>query len=779
MKTKLYQTIFVTTILLLMTTVSVFSQQITLKGKIVDEKTDELLEFVVLRLLKPDSSFVRGSNSDQNGEFVLSNIESGDYLLSASLIGYRNSIIKLNNLSVSVDLDKIFIQQEEQLLNEVVIQASSRIDKIDRQIILPTSIQIKSSNSGYELLNNLMIPGLRVDPIQNSIAAVGGGDVQLRINNVLASTTQVKALRPSNVLRVEYIDDPGVRYGSENVSAVINFIVKQKESGVSITADFQNAPFVGFANDLFSIRANHKKSEFGFNYYMNWRDYQKRYSDSEEKYVFPSTEIERNMKGIEQPFGYLNHSIEASYNLTEPDKYVFNAVFKDYISKSPNNDFAYNINYNDPNIPVAKSFLHAVMKTNSPSLDLYYQLQMPEKQNITFNAVGALINSNYERSYFEYQDKETGPEFAYTTDGKKYSFIGEGLYEKEFKPFKLTSGLRYLQGYTENIYTGSTDAITKLHNSNLYVYGQLQGKLQKVNYLIGIGLSRSSFSETTNNYVFYTFRPVVSLSYSFLNTSFLRYRFSVTPLLPSLSALSNVRQDLEDFRVSVGNPALNPYRLYRNSIYYQFKKKLFTGTLTETYDHYQNPVMEDIFREDINGKSTFIYTYNNQKKYQRLGTILSLSMDPIKDILSFMIEGGVNQYFSDGNNYYHKYTNWYIGCGLQTYYKDWIFYTSVNTRENSLFGETVDMGEALNNIGLFYQIKNCRLGLSVLYPYSDGWKAGRELLSNLNYSKSWTHIKENGRMLLLNFEWSVDYGKKHQSGKKTMNNSDTDSGIVK
>jgi len=238
MNVKIPQIIFLTVILLL-ETLPLFSQQITLKGKIVDAKTNEFLEFASVSLLKPDSVFVNGSQSDAKGEFVLSDIASGDYLLSISFLGYRNSIIKLDNLSTSIDLDKIYLQQDAQLLGEVVVQGSGRINKVDRQIILPSPVQIKSSNSGFELLNALMIPGLRVDPIQNAITAVGGGNVQVRINDVVASTTQIKALRPASVLRVEYIDDPGVRYGDENVSAVINFIVKQMESGASIIQTFK------------------------------------------------------------------------------------------------------------------------------------------------------------------------------------------------------------------------------------------------------------------------------------------------------------------------------------------------------------------------------------------------------------------------------------------------------------------------------------------------------------------------------------------------------------
>jgi hypothetical protein len=228
-----------------------------------------------------------------------------------------------------------------------------------------------------------------------------------------------------------------------------------------------------------------------------------------------------------------------------------------------------------------------------------------------------------------------------------------------------------------------------------------------------------------------------------------------------------------------GNPNLKPYRRYQNSLLYRYSHNLFSGTFTGTYDYYRNPIMEDVFREDAPEGSTFVYTRNNQKSFRRSGAVVYLSFGPVKDIVSVMVEGGVNRYFSEGNHYSHRYTNWYIGAGVQASWRNWIFFTGVNTRENSFYGETISMGEALNNIGLYYTVKNCRLGLSMLYPYSDAWKAGSENISALAYSRSWTYIRENGRMLMLNLSWAVNYGKKHQPGKKTLNNSDMDSGIVK
>jgi hypothetical protein len=757
------------------------AQNISIKGIITDTKTNNGLEAANIVLQTIDSIYVSGCISDSLGRFTLSKIAPDNYLLIVSYLGYGNSQIKLDNLTMSLDLGKIYLEETSSELREVVVQAKNVINKVDRQIILPRLNQLKASNSGYELLNNLMIAGLKVDPIQNLVSTLGGGAVQIRINNIKASATQVKSLRPSSVLRVEYFDDPGVRYANEGVSSILNFVVKQLESGVSIGIDLQNAPFTGFGNDGISFRANHGKSVFGFDYNLNYRDYRNRYSDGEEQYAFDGYRIERQLTGKGRRFGYNDHAFELSYNLTEPDKYVFNAILRDNLSTSPNNDFYYDVKYSVPSDkPSVSSDLQAYAKSNLPSLDLYYQRQLPNKQSITLNAVGTIIESDYKRSYSETEVLTANPStvYAYETDGRKQSFIGEGLYDKEFNSLKWTTGLKYSQSYTENVYTGSTDATTKLHQSGLYAYMQIQGKLNKINYLVGVGVTRSEFSQAADGYTFYTIQPNLSLSHLLSESSTLRYQFSITPLLPSLSILSGVRQDLDDFRIRTGNSALQPYRRYRNRLVYQYQKKLFSSEISGVFNHYDNPIMESIRRDDGNNP-LIIYTSENQPRFQSLGIVSSIRFGPFKDIVSVFFQGGANRYISKGNSYLHCFTNFYGGVGVQAFYKNWIFYTSVNSREQSLFGETVTISEASNNIGLFYTIRNCRIGLTMLYPYSKGYSEGSETLSDIAYTKSMTYIRENAQMLLLNFAWSVDYGKKHKAGSKRINNSDSDSGIMK
>ena len=54
-----------------------------------------------------------------------------------------------------------------------------------------------------------------------------GGSIELRINGVKAEIQEVKALLPADVLKIEYHDNPGLRYG--NVAAVIDIILRKEE----------------------------------------------------------------------------------------------------------------------------------------------------------------------------------------------------------------------------------------------------------------------------------------------------------------------------------------------------------------------------------------------------------------------------------------------------------------------------------------------------------------------------------------------------------------------
>lgn len=749
-------------------------------GRLLDEKRQPI-SFGNIKLEKPDSTFVTGTTSGENGRFQLSVSTKGDYLLTASYIGYVTSIVRLDNLAKKVDLGDIILQESTMTLGEVAVSASRVVSKIDRQVVLPSPSQVKMSASGYDLLSKMMLPGLRIDPIQNSVSTIGGGNVQLRINDMKASTAQVLALRPAEVVRVEYIDEPGVRYGEDGIEAVVNFIVKRVDSGVSGGVNLSNAVTTGFGDDMVYVKANHKRSEFGLNYSLSYRDLEQRKVDDTERFLLLDGQTrERVMKGVSVPFNYATHNVEASYNFTEVDKYTFNVIFRDNIYNSPNRDLSQIIT--ETGRPNIRTYTREKDKNSSPALDIYYQMKLPRKQNIAVNVVGTYIGTDFLRDYNEYKPDAEEPEYrsAYTTNGNKYSLIGEAIYDKTFKPFKMSAGMQHSQAYTKNSYTGATDATTEMHTSNTYLYMQLQGRLDKLSYVAGVGVSRQYFDEGDGSFTFYTFRPSLMLSYPIFKGASLRYNFSITPNLPSLSDLSDVRQQRDNFQVRVGNPNLVPFRSYNNTLRFQYANKLFSAQLTGSYSYQSNPIMQEVKRVKSQEGTLFEFWMENQKSFATAKGQGFLRFQIIPEVLSVSGFGGVGHFVSRGNQYSHKYTSWYGGGQMEATVKNWSLGGAIWSRTNSFYGESISYGEYGSQLNTRYKFKNLLIGAGVLLPFSpNGLKVGRTRLSDVAFSESWTSSSNFGNLVTLTVSWNFNYGRKHESTQKKLENSDTDSGIVK
>lgn len=326
-------------LILVCTLISVGVSAQTISGKLIDEDSQPLPYANVVLLSLPDSVFVSGATSDDKGNFILKDLSSRSHLLQVSYIGYQPQSILLENLDRKINLGDIRLVQDAVALQGVTVTGSNVVEKIDRQIVIPSSRQIKAATSGYELLDHMQFPGLKVNSMERSISTVSGGRVQLRINDIEAPTAQVQTLRPDEVLRVEYIDNPDMRYANTDVEAVINYVVRRRESDVAGGFNLTNAVTTGFGNDNVYIKVNHKLSEFGFNYYVSYRDYNDRFVDENQSFSLPDGNRNRYLKGITTPFNYADHYLELNYNLTKPERYVFNASFTDNIFRSPHNDY--------------------------------------------------------------------------------------------------------------------------------------------------------------------------------------------------------------------------------------------------------------------------------------------------------------------------------------------------------------------------------------------------------------------------------------------------------
>ena len=139
-------------------------------------------------------------------------------------------------------------------LSEVTVKASRVLHKSDMDVYVPSKNAIKVSQNGLSLLRNLMIPSLNVSEITNTVRT-GGENVEIRINGRQADPTQLMTLSPSTVKRIEWIDNPGLRYG--DAPAVINVITVNPTAGGSFMAQGMQAFDEPWGNGYLNLKLNH------------------------------------------------------------------------------------------------------------------------------------------------------------------------------------------------------------------------------------------------------------------------------------------------------------------------------------------------------------------------------------------------------------------------------------------------------------------------------------------------------------------------------------------
>lgn len=258
-------------------------------GYIYEEGEDRPLHFATVQLLSSDSTYLAGTTSDSNGYFCMDLPADKGCILSVSYIGYCTIFIPVL-ADVEIKTIQVQMKQLDAILDEVTVQANSIVMRTDHRTIIPNKEQMRMATDGVDLLRKINLPGIIINPYTEEIGTYGNGKVILCINGVKVTSAEITAIPVADILKIDYYDNPGVRYGEAD--AVINYITKRRNSGGNLNGDFFNC-FGDGKNaviDHLSLKHNQGKSEWSANmgFFMlnrnNWiRDYDEMRTYPEEK----------------------------------------------------------------------------------------------------------------------------------------------------------------------------------------------------------------------------------------------------------------------------------------------------------------------------------------------------------------------------------------------------------------------------------------------------------------------------------------------------------------
>ncbi len=145
-----------------------------------------------------------------------------------------------------------------------MVKSGNVINRVDKSIIIPTANQLRNSNSSLSLLQNMNLPGLYVDVIEQNVS-INGSQPIYKIDGVTKTKHDILSVNPKNIARIEYEDSPSIRNIDKNVGGVINIILKKREDGGSFRGSALGSPMTEFLNTDLYGSYNRAKSEFSVN----------------------------------------------------------------------------------------------------------------------------------------------------------------------------------------------------------------------------------------------------------------------------------------------------------------------------------------------------------------------------------------------------------------------------------------------------------------------------------------------------------------------------------
>ena len=211
---------------LMMITLTASSKTQDWGGKVVDEKGEPMPFVNVVLLSLPDSAFVQGGMTDEQGMFkIVTDVNEG--LFKVTSVGYETLYIKAGQ-----DLT-IQMKEDTQLLKEVVVKGQLPKTHVKGDAMRTTVAGTILEKAGTVSDALKRIPSLEADR-DGKVSVLGRGAAEVYINGRrVQDPSELSRLRSEQIQHVDVVQNPGARYAASTKAVVRITLKKAQGEGIS------------------------------------------------------------------------------------------------------------------------------------------------------------------------------------------------------------------------------------------------------------------------------------------------------------------------------------------------------------------------------------------------------------------------------------------------------------------------------------------------------------------------------------------------------------------
>lgn len=648
-------------------------------------------------------------------------------------------------------------------LEEIVVEAPKVIRKADMDVYYPSQSALDNSKNGVQLLKNLMIPSLTVTDALDQIKAAGQS-VQVRINGRESTIDQVRALLPETIKRVEWIDNPGLRYKGANY--VLNVIVTNPTVGGSLMATARPALNQAWGFYMGDVKFNSGNSQFEVGANFKLTDRLKTHRDYTETFTYPDgTSLTRNETSrggrMDNSFG----RFWASYNYIKPDTTVFMVdlfSFHKFTDK-----FRYDglLSLSNGMDDLLLTDIHGD-KGTTPALSVYLEQHFPHKQMLVVDFNSSFYFGKTYSDYIEQLPGAATPVSDIHTDirDRNQAYAVEADYIKNWKSSRLTAGVSYTANRNRSTYENLDGTVFHQRQDKVYFFAEYFQRISKVTLTAGLGAQYTDFlfkeSDQGNNS--WNLRPQATIAYGPNQSHQFRLSFESWQSTPSLAETNVAPQQLDGFQWRIGNPNLKTSNSYMLTLRYNFNLPRTAGTFGIRAFTSPNAITPLLFWDN----EKLVTTYENSDGLRNISFFIAPQVEIVPD---WLMLSGYAQYRIErmrGTGYkLHNY-NWSGNANLQLAH--WGFELSCQyiRAQRDLWGEKISWGENLSLIDLSYNWKNWQFSAGIIMPFGK-YDQGSKMMSKWNTNEQ--HMRLDMRMPYVNISYNIQWGRQKRDARKRIN----------
>ena len=609
-------------------------------GNVVDDQKKPL-DFATILLLKAsDSSMVKTSMTDLAGKYAFENMPSGEYIVAATMVGYRKVKSKPFILSEShpvVQVEELQTGMDSRNLKEVSIVAQKPFieRKMDKLVMNVENSSVSAGSTAMEVLEKA--PGVTVDKDDN-ISMKGKQGVLIMLDG---KQTHMSSSDVANMLRnmesnqiesIELITSPSARYDAAGTSGIINIKTKKSKNmglngtltagtGYGLTTKYNGGTTLNYRQGKINAFGNYNYANNGrvntlnLNRIVNYQDTvtnfsqlndwdNRRHSNSFKTGV--DFFISKNHTIGVLANGYFNRNEENSNSFTSRHNNFNQAEDIKIIGRNTEKyqNVAYNLNYK------------GTLDTNGKelSVDLDYSDYSSNHDEIRDNVYSAtnldtrdrLFVKNYAPSSIDVKSLK----IDYTHPLNKTTKFEAGIKSSVVK----TDNDLLLATLEDNLWIPDADYTNRfLYNETINAaYLNFSKEFKKFGVQFGLRAEQtfSKGNSVTNNEIverdYLKLFPSLSLSHTVNKNHQLGFSFSRRIDRPSYDDLNPFMNFLDEYTFQKGNPYLNPQFTSSFDISHTYKGSITTSL---SYSHTVD-VMTTVTEQEDETLKTFAIERN-------------------------------------------------------------------------------------------------------------------------------------------------------------------------